>query len=854
MTTKVAGVFMALSLLASGSAFSQAGESASATDIAVSWAVVDNFREGGFSFLLTFYNVGTTAMPADGWELYFNFIRRIHADQAPPSVAITHINGDFYRLEPRAGFPALAPGEWVTLPMRARAWAIKEFDAPRGLYFVSTNGGPAPRIAGEVSVAPFVHDAQQHRSLADRLPVPGPVQAFAHNESLSILPAAQLSPITPTPRSLIPHDGTWTLGPRTAIAFEEGLENEADFLAEALEPVAGRRLATGRPAPGGADVIRLRKAELASNDAYSLRISPSQGVEISGSPAGVFYGIQSLRMLVPQSASSGGGLVLPALLVEDVPLFDYRGMHLDISRNFQPLESIRMLIDGMALYKLNNFHFHLTDDEGWRLEIAGLPELTRVGGRRGHTLDEREHLIPSYGSGPEPDHLHGSGYLTREDYIELLRYANRRHIRVIPEIDMPGHARAAIIAMEARYLNLTEAGARNADEHRLHDPEDASTYRSVQNWDDNVVNVCLESTYRFLEAVIDDLVAMHREAGAPLDKVHIGGDEVPLGVWQGSPVCQALIAERDELNDARDLFDYFLRRMDDILDSRGLTLAGWEEIGLTNPFYTAGRKEPNPEFAPRGFVAFVWNAVWGWGAEDLGYRMANAGYPVVLSNASNLYFDLAYDKHPEEPGLYWAGFASTRTTWEFAPFDLFLTARHDMQGVPLDPFGFADRARLTDSGRANVLGIQGQLWSEMLSVPGRMEFMAFPRLIALAERAWASEPDWKNAADLSDLRRRLDVQWNEFANRIGQLELPRLDQFHGGVGYRIPPPGAIVRDGMLHANVAYPGLTIRYTLDGSVPTEDAPRYERPVRAGEHPVSLRTFDTRGRGSRVVTVEP
>lgn len=821
------------------------------SDIAVSFASVDNLRETGFRFLITLENQGERPLPASGWELYFNMMRLLDIEHVPAPVRVEHINGDFYRITPSAEFKELEPGGRLVVPLVGNAMAIKRGDAPSGFYFM-VNGQPIP--LAEVDVAPFVHDAQTMRSAADKLPVPTPASRYESEAVLSVLDAGALTPITPTPARYEPLEGTWALDGGTVVHYEAGLQREAEFLVDALESVIGAslRASEGRAQPDG---IALRIDEALGAESYTLAIEPGRGVEIvGGDAAGVFYGIQSLRMLLPVAAyaTPQSPLELRAVRVHDEPGLRYRGMHLDVSRNFQPAESVRRLLDMMSLYKLNHFHFHLTDDDGWRLEIAGLPELTAVGGRRGHTLDEREHLIPSFGSGPFPDELPGSGFFTRGEYMDLLRYAAERHITVIPEIDVPGHGRAAIVAMEARYHNLSEQGDEQAaSEFRLYDPGDTSTYRSVQRWDDNVINVCQESTYRFMEVVVDDLIAMHDEAGVPLDVVHVGGDEVPAGVWQRSPACEALAAASPDIDGPAQLFDHFLERTADILERRDIRLAGWEEIALSERFYGEGEKEPNPAHVERRFLPFAWRAIWGQGVEDLGYRLANAGYEIVMSNASSLYFDLAYDKDPEEPGFYWAGLISTRAAWEFVPFDLFRTARLDVMGNPIDQTAYADAARLTDEGRRNVLGIQGQLWGETLVEPSRMEYMAFPRLLALAERAWSPEPAWALSDDRAQREEGLLAAWNEFANRLGQRELPRLDHLHGGIGYRIPVPGGLIDGGVLHANVSYPGMAIHYTTNGRMPTLDSPRYEGPV-AVDGPVALRVFDTRGRGGRTVTL--
>ncbi len=843
----------------------------SAGRIALHFEVLENFEAGGFRAALTLTNHRAAELAAEGWELYFNFNRAFAQESLPAGIAVSHVNGDFFRLEPTAEFEPLPPGESRRIEFEGRDWVVRETDAPAGPYFVfrGTGGQPRPPVPAQITVAAFETPEQTRRSAADRMAVPTPESRHEQGDALSLLPAVEVGPIVPTPVRLHPGTGSVTVDDSWEIHHGAGLEREAAFLARALEPLLGATPATapGAGAAASAIVLEIDEAGVAgiaepgAGEAYRLTIDPAAGIRITGSGGpGVFYGISSLRALVPVDGHGGdaGPIELPAITVEDAPRFAYRGMHLDVARNFQGKDAVLELLDLMAFYKLNRFHFHLSDDEGWRLQVAGLPELTEVGARRGHTTDERDRLVPSFGSGPDPEASHGSGHYTREDYAEILRYARDRHIRVIPEFDFPGHARAAIKAMDARHARLTEAEAGDAEaaaEFLLVDPGDESEYRSVQGWTDNVVDACLESTYRFLETVVEDVVAIHAEAGAPLEVFHTGGDEVPGGVWEGSPACRLLIEDDVELDDAGDLAPYFLRRLSEILDRHDLVTAGWEEIALEAASHDgSAAKVPNEEFAGR-FRPYVWNSVWGWGSEDVAYRLANAGYRVVLSNASNLYFDLAYEKHPEEPGYDWAGFTDTRQPWELVPLDLFKAAREDKLGRPIDPeTAYADAVRLTAEGRSNVLGIQGQLWGENALGPERMEYLAFPKLLGLAERAWASEPEWAATADREERRRLEAAAWNEFANRLGQRELPRLDVVHGGVGYRLPPPGAVIEDGQLHANVAFPGLAVRFTTDGSEPTVDSELYAGPV-AVSGTVRLKTFDSRGRGSRtsVMTAE-
>jgi hexosaminidase len=842
---------------------------ATGNQIAVRFEVLDNRLPGGrFHAELALENRGTAPLPADGWELFFNFGRSMLTDSpVPAGVQAEHLNGHFWRLAPAPGFEPVAPGDVRHIRFEGNGWVIKESGAPAGPYFVFRDEDGAelpPEPVAEMTIAPFVDPVATDRGPEERVPAPSAASRFRDNRPLTLLPPGEVGMVVPTPMRLARRsgqariDGTWEL------RSEPELANEAAHLTRALESLLGRPPATWSGDSRGI-TLRIGTVTVAGteagpgDEAYRLSIRP-EAIEIVGSDrAGVFYGIRTLEALVPSEAWEGPNvaLTLDSVVVEDAPRFAYRGIHLDVARNFHGPDTVERLLELASFYKLNRFHFHLTDDEGWRMAVDGLPELIEVGGRRGHTRDERDRLVPSFGSGPDPDPAvsPGSGHYTREELVRILRFAHDRHIQVVPEIDLPGHARAAIRAMETRFARLTRAGdGEEAGRFRLVDPDDESQYRSVQGWDDNVVDVCLESTYRFVERVVEEIVATWAEAEAPLHTVHIGGDEVPGGVWAGSPACERLIREHPDLDETDDLFAYFLERASDILASHSLATAGWEEIALVEKHWDGGGvKTPNLEVVDRGFRPYVWNNVWGWGAEDLGYRLANAGFEVVLAGATNLYFDLAYDKDPREPGYVWAGFVDTRKPWEFVPFDIFKNAETDLMGNPLGPETYVGRTRLDAKGRGRVLGIQGQLWSENLKSRDLLEYMAFPKLLGLAERAWAASPEWAETDDQAEREKLEQRAWNEFANRLGRRELPRLDWMLGGVAYRLPPPGAVIEDGLLEANVAFPGLEIRWTTDGRDPGPSSSLFEDPAEApGE--VRLATFDRRGRASRVVSVRP
>ena len=411
-----------------------------------------------------------------------------------------------------------------------------------------------------------------------------------------------------------------------------------------------------------------------------------------------------------------------------------------------------------------------------------------------------------------------------------MRYATARHIEVIPEIEMPGHARAAIKAMEARFR---AAGDR---QYLLTDAEDRSVYRSVQGYPDNVMNPALESTYGFIERVVGDLAAMHREAGAPLRHIHMGGDEVPAGVWVGSPAVQTYM-QAHGLKSVDDLWFAFYGRIEQILKAQGLVPSGWEEIAVRKT-RRDGRPATivNPGFAERGWRAYVWNNVPRWGAEDLAYRLANGGYDVVLSPVTNYYFDLAWNPNPDEMGLDWGGFIDLRKPFQFIPFDYYRNAGADSV--------FVGKDRLTDYGRAHIVGIQGNLWSETLGGDGRLDYMMVPKLFGLAERAWAPQPDWARERDPVRSASLYREAWSRFVNVVGRRELPRLDREVPGLGYRIPTPGLKVENGMVRCSLELPGFTLRYTTDGSEPTVRSPEVRGPIPL-RGTVRVAAFNTTGR---------
>lgn len=835
-------------------------------DLEIRWSLIEN-AEDARSHLArwTITNRGKSPLEPSGWTIYFNMLHmatRKPILEAPPTVKIAHLSGDLLTIKPTSEFPTLQPGTTYSFEYRGVEAVNKQSWAPAGVYIVFENAEGVeekPELIGKMTVDPFTKPEQINRGTIDMTPIPTPDYLFEQNSKLSLLPAREIGKVTPTPVLYQETGGKLSLGSALNINPGNALEGDAKYLAKLLTPVLGKAPEINLAAQG-TQVILLKIGPVTvqgeqkepGSEAYVLDVDPNRGVTITGADSdGVFYGIQTLLQLLPPTSFAGGekSVVIPTVHIEDAPRYDYRGQHIDVSHNFHSKESILRMLDKMAFYKLNKFHFQVSDDEGWRIEIPELPELTAISGGRSHTRDHDGALHPTYGAGPFRDPpTHGTGFYTRADYIEIIRHAHALHIDVIPEINLPAHARGAIIAMKAREKRLMAEGKpEEAVKYRLHDPSDTSIYTSAQGFLDNAVCVTEEPVYRFAELIIENFEKMFQEAGVPLAVWHFGADEVPRGVWTKSPLAQKFLAEHPEIQGPAGLKNYFVRRMLEITTRHKLQAACWQEAALDHVTINGElRDEPVREFAGGQLIPYVWNNLTG--NEDLSNRFANIGYPTVLCNVTNLYFDLAYNKDPLEPGLTWGGFCDARNPFELVPEDVFKSTRVDNLGHQYNrPEMYRQREQLTPQGLKNVLGIQGQIWCETIKGPQMLEYYVYPKQISLAERAWSPQPEWARESDLEAFDAGVHTAWNEFANRLAQRELPRLDSIFGGTGYRLPPPGARIENGVLHASAEYPGLTLRYTTDGSDPTASSPEYKGPV-AVTGTVKVSTFDTKGRAGR------
>jgi hexosaminidase len=807
--------------------------------IGLTWELIRNTNEG-FEAAFEIENTSGKDLTSKNWKLFYSQITGSpDVGSFPPEFTVRRITGDFWELSPTKSFKGIKTGEKIKVNYKGSGFINKESWGPLGAYFV-VNGIPK---SANYKVKSFDKPEQINRGKNDLVPIPTPEWQFVQNEVLKDIPASELPPILPAPvkwerikKEIKINPDKWQVA---------GYGPNAEFLAKKWAKLFGKKPEIVNTYAADVPKIILKtqniliegKSYSAGSNAYTLELVKENVIEIAAPDnGGLFYGVQSLMQILAIEKSNQGTkeLKINGIKIQDYPRFQYRGIHLDVARNFQSKEEVLKLLDVMAFYKLNKFHFHLTDDEGWRIEIPKLPELTQYGAFRGHSEDENNFLFPAYGSGYDPKNPKsgGNGFYTAEEYKEIVRYAAARYIEVIPEIDVPGHARAAIKAMKKK----------GDSSYYLHDPNDESQYLSVQNYNDNVICPCSESTYKFLDLVVWSFFRMHKEAGTPLKTLHIGGDEVPTGVWEKSPLCTQLIAGNPDVNSVLDINYYFVRRMNEILRKYDLKTAGWEEVALERRLENGALAYyPHPEFKGGEVIPYVWNNLWGF--QDLGHRLANAGYPVVLCNVTNLYFDLAYNKDPKEPGLTWGGFVDARSAFDFVPEDVFISTVQDPMGNRFNTAEFyATMEKMTPAGEKNILGIQGQIWSETLIKSDMLSYYYFPKLLGLAERAWSPKPSKITNSD-----------WNTFANRIAKQQFEAVDALKLNINYRVPPPGVLVKEGKIYANSEYPGLILRYTTDGKDPDKKSVEFTQTIDFKEN-IKISAFSPSGkRKSKTVVVK-
>ena len=555
------------------------------------------------------------------------------------------------------------------------------------------------------------------------------------------------SGIIPRPAKVESLSGNFVLTQETRIvAGNSSTRRSAELLNEALQKRFGFALKVTRKTQPKAIIFEdggssgQEDLSIPAED-YVLSVSPTR-IFIGGREAERFYAIQSLLQLLP--ATRAERIEVPGTKISDSPRFQYRGMHLDIARHFQPVEFVKRFIDLMSQYKFNYFHWHLTDDQGWRIEIKKYPRLTEIGSKRPETVKERN-LTPYIGDGIP----HG-GFYTQEQIKDVVKYAKERYITVIPEIELPGHASAAIAA-------YPQLGCKTDYQYKVQ-----TTWGIFKE-----VFCPTEETFKFLEDVLDETIKLFPDS----PYIHIGGDEVLKDHWKESAFVQEL-KKKENLKDEHEVQSYFIRRMEKFINSKGKKIIGWDEI-------LEGGLAPNA-------------TVMSWRGTKGGIEAAKAKHDVIMTPTDYVYFDYGQGDPAYEP-LNIGSYVPLEKVYSFDPVPKELTA---------------DEAKYIIGGQANI-------WTEYIKTPSHVEYMAFPRMLALAEVVW-SRPENK---DYGDFLRRLNSH------------VPLLDAQN--VNYRIPEPGGlqnVLTDSERVSIELQPaaGTRVHYTVDGSTPDEKAPLYQKPI--------------------------
>ncbi|MEV5159616.1 beta-N-acetylhexosaminidase [Streptomyces sp. NPDC053728] len=494
--------------------------------------------------------------------------------------------------------------------------------------------------------------------------------------------------------------GEFLLDAATTLTAGPGTDGTERWLRTTLGAAFGLPLAP--PAVGSegeaANTVELRIDPGLEPEGYRLGVSSARGLRITGGDAaGVFWGAQTLRQLLGPDAfrrapvSTGVRTGIPFTEIEDGPRFGWRGLMLDVARHFMPKDGVLRMLDLLAAHKLNVFHFHLTDDQGWRIEIKRHPRLTEAGAWRartkyGHRASELWDETP-----------HG-GFYTQDDIREIVAYAAERHIRVVPEIDIPGHSQAAISA----YPELGNT-----------DVIDTSALSVWDTWGVNPnVLAPTDTTLRFFEGVFEEVLELFPAGTSPF--IHVGGDECPKDQWKQSETAQARMTALG-LRDEDELQSWFIRHFDRWLRDRGRRLIGWDEI------LEGGLAEGAAVTSWRGYAG--------------GIAAAEAGHDVVMCPLQQVYLDYRQDGGPDEP----------------MPIGYVRTLEDVYRFEPLPP-------GLSEEAAGHVLGTQANVWTEVMRDQDRVDYQVFPRLAAFAEVAWSRLPA-SGERDFADFDRRMNTHY-----------------------------------------------------------------------------------------------
>jgi len=502
--------------------------------------------------------------------------------------------------------------------------------------------------------------------------------------------------IVPEPVSMEMHQGNFHFNSATNVIAEKGAEHEVRMLNFYLNKLYGFSLPTRTTlsSTNTSNIIFKLGKNNERKDAYHLDVKVNKIIISSSSNEGLFYGMQTLLQLLPETKTEApsAGFLIPELSIKDYPRFQYRGMHLDVGRHFFDVDFVKKYIDYLAFLKYNTFHWHLTEDQGWRIEIKKYPRLTSVGGYRNGTI------IGHY-PGTGNDNIHYGGFYTQEQIKDVVKYAKDRFITIIPEIEMPGHASAAIAAYPQLSCFPDKSTPISSKTPWAGSRDGKQVQQTWGVFDD--IFVPSEYTFKFLENVLDEVIKLF-----PSKYIHIGGDEAPKTYWKESAFCQKLIKDKN-LKDEHGLQSYFIQRIEKYLNSKGRKIIGWDEI-------LEGGLAPNA-------------TVMSWRGEKGGIAAAQQHHDVIMTPTTYCYFD--YSQTKNDDSLTIGGFLPLDQVYNYEP-------------IPKE---------LNDAEAHYILGGQANVWTEYMANPQKVEYMIFPRMTALSEVLWSP----KDSRDLDRFRSEL---------------------------------------------------------------------------------------------------
>ncbi|MEN0036851.1 MAG: family 20 glycosylhydrolase [Cellvibrio sp.] len=797
------------------------------------------------------------SLPNNDWLIYFGSRRTIFQDSSN-DFDIKHVSGDVHTIS-FVGDKIVA-GKAYVIPFTGKGYINAELQVLPNYFIAPTSQSlsariikstepkidPETKLASLPFVKPFKTINQVNRSSVDYSPLATPEFLYKYHERIN---AFTKSAIIDENRTVPKVSHASFTSKRVVVVSalsvsEKDLENSELSVAFSMLEKKGVVLSTADKSKAIKLSLKLDKKADINAEAYAINIG-LKSIDISAKTnAGLFYGLYTLSQLIDDNLGLSVGKV------SDVPRYSFRGVQLDVSRNFHSKAFMLKLLDQMALLKLNKFHLHLADDEGWRLEIPGLPELTNVGAYRCYDPSEQKCLSPQLASGPSID-TDVNGYLSVDDYIDVIQYAAARHIDVIPALDMPGHSRAAVKAMEARYkFYMAEKLPEKANEYLLTEQEDKSIYRSIQHYTDNTLNPCIPSTYRFVDKVLSEIIDMHQRAGVPLKRYHIGADET-AGAWRDSPACNRLVKDNKNIHDMKELTGHFIEQIAQKVSAKGIVPAVWGD----------GLDHANKDNLPDNMQVNVWGLLPDQ-IHNQTHNFVNLGFDTILSVPDVLYFDFPYQADPNEQGNPWGSRSvDTFKVFQFMPDNLPAHAEiwPDLMGNQ-----YSTKEKVTLNKGHYITGIQAQLWTETTRTSDVAGYMYFPRLIAFAERAW-HKPEWEvpyisgrayspTSQQFSEKMKQQQLQdWAQFSHTLVNKVLPNLvrdDMF-----FRLPVPGAKIEGNTLYANSMYEDLYIEYRLLTGKKIGEWKVYKNPVQLKEYnQIELRSrLEGLSRTGRVVTID-